>query len=1180
MSHPFYWLPKPFFYPIGNTPATSLTHDLSPEQPADILSLGCGDPRNILFTLYSDLTVGDVPRELDITCCDIEPAILARNILMFSLLEDGDETTECIWDIFYHFKIDDDTGRVIERQSQKLYDSAQNIHSWRHSRHGSFLKMVDTKTLAGLRLYWSCYANYSGLPPDRKDSLFKEQIELSKSIAVKDNVTTAPSRSAGMAWLHALLPVSELFRSYWETGTTYTQAGDISRAKNLNPTFLYYRYGETFNPHYASFPEGFHLMPAFAPIAEDPVGLLPQTGPGAIIKSKQQFKAWCASFHSSRAANTLTIRFYCGDALSFCHALNSFRLTGNPSTTFPTSIHKASNIILDELSASIPTAPLLFDVIDTSNLTDHVGLLNLLIVAPPLLKQDPLSQSVLYTETLLPSGEDASKSFLNLICSDVPTIAALFGIAPRPYVSGFTAQSNVHHLYFDKLWTTSFGTQSSPEPQHERIVWTNPILGDAPSSCSSMIISFEAESLARILYGIYDKMFSHERTATWMSPSQTDLMYMTANYSRESVAYMFQAVQRRVHLYGGTWDEVASQFIQMGIAENSRMMETNNYQEICLQLHLRGILTAGTLLPEWATNTRVSPRSNVFEGWGNIPPVVCLVLTVPRRRLQVFYGEAKSAGSPSMQCCLWVDGSHENIFAAIHAVWGRCVKSTSSDRIVMEEHPRGTRGPCDLVVSFWVSARILEFPRTVVDLRLKMTAPTIRAYTEKLGANLQVFSTSIEDKHHVRILPYRPTLASEPLQHPPSSKDLPLPMGDHSHLCKAIVTGPTGRNVDSLSIRFEVDSPEEQETLLKGAPILAKQVSACTMELKIGEYKHPILYPYPIQGNSPKLRIARKSHYIEIIVPVSTPLDRAGYFLKPFPVLGANAYTPWNIHHLNLERLPILDTRGPAKVDWLNPLCALQFSDSEKYIRTEDDSQMHQAANALLNFKDTIHSTTLHYSGDFEPHTRTIGLCDNDQGGLHTVLLISGIRLDLASMTITLDAAVFPLTKRWAELRRVHEFRPDVIFGLNTVGREAVAWKRALPAFVERCRNWAHKPTCEYRSRGRIPLSIAFEDNPLCSCGEGVGFTGSQWNVPKWQPWLPFATRAAISPIFSVPYIESVTGGMSGVAPVEVVEACWACACAGKPILSACSKCKKAKYCSSDCQKEDWNTHRKVCKTL
>ena len=54
MSHPLYWPGKYFFYPIGNTSAVSLTRDLPPEERANILILGCGDPRNVLYTIYSE----------------------------------------------------------------------------------------------------------------------------------------------------------------------------------------------------------------------------------------------------------------------------------------------------------------------------------------------------------------------------------------------------------------------------------------------------------------------------------------------------------------------------------------------------------------------------------------------------------------------------------------------------------------------------------------------------------------------------------------------------------------------------------------------------------------------------------------------------------------------------------------------------------------------------------------------------------------------------------------------------------------------------------------------------------------------------------------------------------------------------------------------------------------------
>ena len=58
MSYPVLWWKTPFFYPIGNTPPVCLTRDLAPEENAQILLLGCGDPRNILHTVHVGLSDG------------------------------------------------------------------------------------------------------------------------------------------------------------------------------------------------------------------------------------------------------------------------------------------------------------------------------------------------------------------------------------------------------------------------------------------------------------------------------------------------------------------------------------------------------------------------------------------------------------------------------------------------------------------------------------------------------------------------------------------------------------------------------------------------------------------------------------------------------------------------------------------------------------------------------------------------------------------------------------------------------------------------------------------------------------------------------------------------------------------------------------------------------------------
>jgi hypothetical protein len=43
---------------------------------------------------------------------------------------------------------------------------------------------------------------------------------------------------------------------------------------------------------------------------------------------------------------------------------------------------------------------------------------------------------------------------------------------------------------------------------------------------------------------------------------------------------------------------------------------------------------------------------------------------------------------------------------------------------------------------------------------------------------------------------------------------------------------------------------------------------------------------------------------------------------------------------------------------------------------------------------------------------------------------------------------------------------------------------------------------------------------------------------------------------------------------------CARCGGPGEPSLMQCSKCHVAKYCSRECQAEDWGAHKEVCKML
>lgn len=99
MPPPSSWGTERFYYPIGDTPAACYTEDLPPEKGANVLLLGCGECRSVLYTVYSDLQLDSgvfkksckifgclvvlTPqswysgyRKLDFTCCDDEPSVL------------------------------------------------------------------------------------------------------------------------------------------------------------------------------------------------------------------------------------------------------------------------------------------------------------------------------------------------------------------------------------------------------------------------------------------------------------------------------------------------------------------------------------------------------------------------------------------------------------------------------------------------------------------------------------------------------------------------------------------------------------------------------------------------------------------------------------------------------------------------------------------------------------------------------------------------------------------------------------------------------------------------------------------------------------------------------------------------------------------------------------------------
>lgn len=314
----------------------------------------------------------------------------------------------------------------------------------------------------------------------------------------------------------------------------------------------------------------------------------------------------------------------------------------------------------------------------------------------------------------------------------------------------------------------------------------------------------------------------------------------------------------------------------------------------------------------------------------------------------------------------------------------------------------------------------------------------------------------------------------------------------------------------------------------------------------------------------------------------SVPITADKCHLNNFPViLQDKTLTLWNIHYLRLNRIPALDIDYAQKLDWINPHVSLMFSDRERAIKERQINGTSGVQDIMINVKDTLHVLITSVAGIHRPKSRVFGLTEPSRGGVYTLIFVTDLRLDLASHTIVADACILPLTHTIIEeiSSTLTKLLNDRFVSIQTLGEEVTAWKKLLPALTERCREWKHKASCEYIVQGVVPLSLEMEETPICSCGKGVGIDAFR-KVKEWKAIAKYVTRAAIGPLFAVSYLESVASfieeKLSNIQ--EPPGRCANCAGSGKPKLLICSKCKKTRYCTPACQKEDWKRHKRECK--
>lgn len=561
------------------------------------------------------------------------------------------------------------------------------------------------------------------------------------------------------------------------------------------------------------------------------------------------------------------------------------------------------------------------------------------------------------------------------------------------------------------------------------------------------------------------------------------------------------------------------------------------------------------------------------------PRVVYVALVVPRKKMDHLLSiavERKVTQRLGVMITNLVEG-FSNTFLAIHRFFGR-LETNKEQPFICEasKDDEGWQGSSDFIAVTVMPISTLLGNVRDIRISLNVTYAITKSGPEP-GPTWEVFGAGIGGP------------CVKLLNHPPGfvqAKDVRLP--DLSSLA-----------VEAPSCAVELDSNSVAKSLVQkvlfqklslpskllkeGSVVSVKPVSPYTLSVHIGNYQQLLYLPFPINASALKTRVARKSSWVAVIVPLSSATEPGGYERQKFPVLAKESKVfQWGLSNVNIDLLPLVSREKER--DFVSVLFGACNSNVEKRL-----NRPHLPGKSpMVDLKRDIHFIFQSFLGR-GIEAFTMGDFDDNSW---TIIVVNDLRYDFDNASIVLNAFVLCLTK--SRLKKVRGLIEELLDGkmiqVNMSRDEEVLFKHMLPALVERCRGkaWNHLQDCPYFKSDKIPLSTDPGVPPICSCGEGKALESLSISLKNYPALTKFMTRIVLAPISAVGYVEDIIessdiseDGQSTPAPSvsqgggEVLT----CAHCGKDgnTLMRCARCKKVRYCNKDCQTAAWNKHKKVC---
>lgn len=392
------------------------------------------------------------------------------------------------------------------------------MQSWESSAYGKMLRFCNESSLTLVRDMWGFYAKSSA--SDDENGRFGVMLDMDRLGSLKwQEVTTKGcwciDASVAPATLDGHL-FPEFHKSYFEYGTTE----ESSTRKAKRPTFQ--------NPMFATLDTtpsvyyyktnpltAFQLATAYIPMSSNsPLQHKSQKDSAsskAVCAARAQFAAWIVSFGKLACQETFTLRFIVSEALAFSHTLANAKENGSAHRYIRQYDPKPLVLDSNDYSYKSGTAPRMFNVIDTSNLADLVGIINVLVATAPLLKRSCWSSVCTELYNLDKNDDKAFKG--KVLSGEFATVSALLGLFPVEYFCNASAISKAEQY----LSNGRLGRQSV-----YRLFWKPSFsCPDIPSSlgCPIQSLSFKEDELAHFLFGIFNNMFIVENWYANFTPS-------------------------------------------------------------------------------------------------------------------------------------------------------------------------------------------------------------------------------------------------------------------------------------------------------------------------------------------------------------------------------------------------------------------------------------------------------------------------------------------------------------------------------------------------------------------------------------------------------------------------------------------------------------------------------------